>query len=64
MEKIKQILASKKFWTLVAAIVAALSAYFAASCSAAYRVTRTGVHCDTVTLDLKCRSNNFSDFNF
>lgn len=64
MEKFKQILASKKFWTLVAAIVAALSAYFATSCSAAYRVTRTGVHCDTVTLDLKGRSNNFSDFNF
>lgn len=39
---------SKKFWTLVVAIVTALSAYFAVSCTAQY-VTRThGVHIDTV----------------
>lgn len=39
---------SKKFWTLVVAIVTALSAYFAVGCTAQY-VTRThGVHIDTV----------------
>ena len=33
MAKIKQILTSKKFWTLVAAIVAALTAFFTTSCT-------------------------------
>lgn len=51
MEKLKQILTSKKFWTLVAAIVAALSAYFATSCSAAYYMQRRGIHHDTVYIE-------------
>lgn len=56
MEKLKQILTSKKFWTLVAAIVAALSAYFATSCSAAYYMHRHGVHHDTVYIEQYVKS--------
>lgn len=51
---------SKAFWTLVASIVAALSAFFVASCSAQAKVYRNGVHIDTVRVDYIIRSNNFS----
>lgn len=51
---------SKAFWTLVASIVAALSAFFMASCSALAKVQRNGVHTDTVRVDYIIRSNNFS----
>lgn len=36
----KELIHSKKFWTLVTSIVAALAAYFAVSCSAARTVTQ------------------------
>lgn len=39
----KQLITSKKFWTLVTSIVAALAAYFAISCSAAHTVTQRAV---------------------
>lgn len=39
----KQLITSKKFWTLVTSIVAALAAYFAVSCSAAHTVTQRAV---------------------
>ena len=41
IQKLSDVLHSKKFWTLVAAIVAALSAYFCTACSASYRTTQT-----------------------
>lgn len=51
---------SKAFWTLVSSIIAALSAFFLASCSAQAKVFRNGVHIDTVRVDYIIRSNNFS----
>lgn len=58
---------SKAFWThvssiiaLVLSIIAALSAFFLASCSAQAKVARTGVHIDTVRVDYIIRSNNFT----
>ena len=49
---------SKAFWTLVSSIIAALSAFFLASCSAQARMQRSGVHIDTVRVDYLIRSNN------
>lgn len=51
---------SKAFWTLVSSIVAALAAFFLASCSAQARVQRSGVHIDTVRVDYIIRSNNLT----
>lgn len=58
MEKILALLRSKKFWTLVAAIVAALTAFFTTACSASAKVQRHGVHIDTVRVDYIIRSRN------
>ena len=58
MERILNLLKSKKFWTLVAAIVAALSAFFAASCQYSGTLFRTGVHNDTVRYEYRVRSRN------
>lgn len=58
MEKILALLRSKKFWTLVAAIVAALTAFFTTACSASAKVQRHGVHIDTVRVDYVIRSRN------
>ena len=58
MEKLKQILTSKKFWTLVAAIVAALPAFFTSSCSAAYYMQRRGIHHDTVYIEQYVKSKS------
>ena len=52
------VLKSKKFWTLVIAIVAALAAYFTVSCAAQARVQREGVHIDTVRVDYIIKSRN------
>lgn len=52
------VLKSKKFWTLVTAIVAALAAYFTVSCAAQARVQREGVHIDTVRVDYIIKSRN------
>lgn len=60
MEKILALLKSKKFWTLVAAIVAALAAFFTTSCSASAKVQRSGIHIDTVRVDYIIRSRNSS----
>ena len=51
---------SKAFWTLISSIIAALSAFFLASCSAQAKVARAGVHIDTVRVDYIIRSNNFT----
>lgn len=59
MEKLKSLLTSKKFWALVAAIVAALAAFFTTSCAAQAKIQREGVHIDTVRVDYIIRSKNF-----
>ena len=51
---------SKAFWTLVSSIIAALSAFFLASCSAQARMQRSGIHIDTVRVDYIIRSNNLT----
>ena len=62
MEKIKALLTSKKFWTLVAAVVAALAAFFTTSCAAQAKVRREGIHIDTVRVDYIIRTKNFQTF--
>lgn len=62
MSKFLSLLKSKKFWTLVTAIVAALSAFFLTSCVSAGSVFRRGVHHDTVEYQFKIRSRNFQTF--
>lgn len=59
MEKLKSLLTSKKFWTLVAALVAALTAFFTTSCAAQAKIRREGIHIDTVRVDYIIRSKNF-----
>jgi len=51
---------SKAFWTLVSSIIAALSAFFLASCSAQAKVFRSGIHIDTVRVDYIIRSNSYT----
>lgn len=58
MEKSKNLLKSKRFWTLVSALVAALSAFFMSGCAASAKVQRHGVHIDTVRVDYIIRSRN------
>ena len=62
MSKFLALLKSKKFWTLVTAIVAALSAFFLTSCVSAGFILRRGVHHDTVEYQFKIRSRNFQTF--
>jgi len=62
MEKFKQLLKSKKFWTLIAALVAAFAAFFNSSCSASAKVSKSGVHIDTVRVDYIIRSRNITEF--
>lgn len=58
MERLVSLLKSKKFWTLVAAIVAALTAFFTVSCQYSGTLFRTGVHNDTVRYEYRVRSRN------
>lgn len=58
MSSLLSLLKSKKFWTLVAAIVAALAAFFTASCQYSGTLFRTGVHNDTVRYEYRVRSRN------
>lgn len=58
MSKFLSLLKSKKFWTLVAAIVAALTAFFTVSCQYSGTLFRTGVHNDTVRYEYRVRSRN------
>lgn len=62
MSKSPALLKSEKFWTLVTAIVAALSAFFLTSCVSSGSVFRRGVHHDTVEYQFKIRSRNFQTF--
>lgn len=56
MEKLKSILTSKKFWTLVAALVAAYAAFFTVSCTMVRKVSTDGVHIDTVKTEMIIKS--------
>lgn len=58
MNNFLSLLKSKKFWALVAAIVAALTAFFTASCQYSGTLFRTGVHNDTVRYEYRVRSRN------
>lgn len=58
MNKFLSLLKSKKFWALVSAIVAALAAFFTASCQYSGTMFRTGVHNDTVRYEYRVRSRN------
>lgn len=60
MEKLKALLTSKKFWTLVAAIVAALTAFFTTSCTGYLKLQREGVHHDTVRYEQVIKNKNYS----
>ena len=60
----KQIITSKKFWTLVAAIVAALTAFFVSGCATSHRVQQTATSFSgedsvvmTITYDSRGRLN-------
>ena len=59
METIKKLLTSKKFWTLVAAIVAALTAFFTTSCTGYNFIKRYGAHIDTVYMEQYIRNKNY-----
>lgn len=43
----------KSFWTLLISILTALSVYFASSCNRKLIYRSSGVHCDTVHLDVR-----------
>lgn len=43
----------KSFWTLLISILTALSVYFAASCTRKVVFHSSGVHCDTVDVDVR-----------
>lgn len=58
--KLKSILTSKKFWTLVAAIVAALAAFFTTSCTGYLKLQREGIHHDTVKYEQVIKNKNYS----
>lgn len=59
--KFTELVKSKKFWTLVTAIIAALAAFFTVSCSSKVVVSRSGVHIDTVRTGVIYRTNNYKD---
>lgn len=59
METIKELLTSKKFWALVAAIVAALTAFFTTSCTGYNFIKSHGMHIDTVYMEQYIRNKNY-----
>lgn len=60
MSRFTDLITSKKFWTLIAAIVAALAAFFTVGCAVQAKVHRDGVHIDTVRVDYIVRSRSFT----
>lgn len=43
----------KSFWTLLISILTALSVYFGASCTRKVLYRSSGIHCDTVEVDVR-----------
>ena len=64
MNWLKNLLRSKKFWTMVASIVAALAAFFATSCASMLELRREGLHHDTIEYRLMTRSKKMQAFLF
>lgn len=64
MNWLKKNLRSKKFWTMVASIVAALAAFFATSCTSMLELRREGLHHDTIEYRLMTRSKKLQAFLF
>lgn len=64
MNWLKNLLRSKKFWTMVASIVAALAAFFATSCTSMLELRREGLHHDTIEYRLMTRSKKIQAFLF
>ena len=62
MNWLKNLLRSKKFWTMVASIVAALAAFFATSCTSMLELRREGLHHDTIEYRLMTRSKKLQTF--
>ena len=60
MSRFTDLVTSKRFWTLIAAIVAALAAFFTVGCAVQAKVHRDGVHIDTVRVDYIVRSRSFT----
>ncbi len=50
---------SKRFWTLVSAVIAALAAFFLASCVSMAHIRSNGVHIDTIKTDFVTKSKDF-----
>lgn len=48
---------NKSFWTLLISILTALSIYFAASCTRKVFYRSSGIHCDTVEVDVRSNLN-------
>lgn len=58
----KQLITSKKFWTLIAAVVAALTAFFVSGCATTHRVQQTaafssGLDSVVITITYDSRGN-------
>lgn len=43
----------KSFWTMLISFLTALSVYFAASCTRKVVYRSSGIHCDTVNVDIR-----------
>lgn len=43
----------KSFWTMLISILTALSVYFATSCTRKVVYHTSGIHCDTVEVDVR-----------
>ena len=43
----------KSFWTMLISILTALSVYFAVSCNRKVVYRSSGIHCDTVEVDVR-----------
>lgn len=57
MKKLKQLLTSKKFWTLVAALVAAFAAFFTTSCATSTTLTVRGAQVDSLDFNRTVQFN-------
>lgn len=64
LSKLWEKLKSLPTWArIVVLLAAALAAFALSSCSSAVKISRSGVHVDTVRVDYQARSKNYSSFN-
>lgn len=64
MSKILGLLRTKKFWVLLAALVAAFSAFFMSSCTGMSKMIRHGVHHDTVRYEQIIKHKDYLSCKF